>query len=61
MKKMLSLLMVALFALSLTMATFAEDKAAASGDKSASTEGKKKTKKTKKTTEEKKAEKPATK
>ena len=60
MKKMLSMLMAALFALSLTMATFAEDKPAASSDKAASTE-KKKAKKSKKTTEEKKTEKPATK
>ena len=39
MKKLLSLLVAAMFALSLSFATFAEDKPA---DKAASTEGKKK-------------------
>lgn len=57
MKKVLSLLMAALFAVSLSVATFADDKPA-SGTKEAATttEGKKKSKKTKKTSPEKKGE-----
>jgi len=51
MKKLFSLLLAALFALSLSFATFAEDKP---GDKPAASEGKKKAKK--KHAEEKKEE-----
>jgi hypothetical protein len=57
MKKVLSLLMAALFAVSLSVATFADDKPAAGTKEAATTtEGKKKSKKTKKTSPEKKGE-----
>jgi hypothetical protein len=56
MKKVLSLLIAALFAVSLSVATFADDKPASGKEAAKTTEGKKKSKKAKKSSHEKKGE-----